>query len=238
MEYNRYNRKVRWGHDTDDEKSYFNPFQPNHCELLVRIYELRHAMCSGDGMAVLVGEAEYNEINKGPKGVDSDFTIGGRPFDWRDVVRSSVAGWQQQGWDAHVSSPLYEAMEGSRRDRLRSLSRKGDDGNNMDLMGEVHRFNTELDASTAGMFNVPVCQLFDIFETALSRPDSFAQRLTRWNGWCACLQDSASLPAGLRPDDDDDDDQLHSTFFRDHVSDNLKKKLKQHRRHCRVYHGD
>ena len=197
-------------------------------------------MCSGDGMAVLVGEADYDEINKGPKGADSDFAIGGRPFDWRDVVKSSVAGWRQQGWEAHVSSPLYEVMEDLGGEKLlRPRSRREVEGDGIDVMGEIHRFNTELDASTAGMFNVPVCQLFDVFETALSRPDAFAQRLTRWNGWCACLQDSASSPAGLGPvDADDDQQQHHPTFFRDHVSDHLKKKMKQHRRHCRVYHGD
>lgn len=64
-------------------------------------------------MTILVGDASNPSIGPGvaPHGYSSTIDIAGTPFDYHNIMASSVGAWQHTGFNANISNPLVAGLQ-------------------------------------------------------------------------------------------------------------------------------
>ncbi|KAF6227613.1 hypothetical protein HO173_012142 [Letharia columbiana] len=187
----------------------YTNFQQSDCQALLTSHTwATPTLCEGDGMTILVGDASNPSIGPGvaPHGYSSTIDIAGVPFDYHNVMASSVGAWQHTGFNANISNPLVAGLQTG----------------NIDVsdLGDVQSLG-DLPMTTEGVFNLPVCQLFDFNSVYGFYPPN---EQTNPQFWCGCLYASANSPAAP------------SQLFSDHISSGLTAAVKS-ANPCCVFDG-
>lgn len=115
------------------------PFKPGSCGF-------------GAGRSILTTNSTptLSSLDGAPPGSDGPVTGVGSEVSWSAIVESSLACWQQLGFDANATNLIFSGVVNDPRNVV----------DNLDIQA-LERVN-EIGPTTPGMFNTPVCQVFDL----------------------------------------------------------------------------
>ena len=198
-------------------EKWYDPFTSKNCEDII-FYKGRQlypsASCDGEGMTFLIGDLSVglSEDDIVPNGVTGVVTlVGNTQVSWHDIMASSIGGWQHLGWNANITNPAYTAIVGNSGQAWKDIT-----------VADMTRFN-EIGPRVEGVFNVPICQTFDIrFFVGLQDANYGNPGVGLPDYGSFCLARAANSPAQK--------DQP----FKDHVDPGLLNYMKEHQ----VWGGD
>ena len=211
-----YGKKIISVNPLGGDDRWFKPFKKEDCnKILSELGSHPTGSCDGEGMTFLVGDPGVVLGSKDviPPGAESPMNLTGGTIGWRDIMASSVGGWLHSGFDSNITNPLYKALSAG-PGTVDSVSVA-------DLT-----FFAKINARTEGLFNIPVCKLYDL-RWILGPRLSYVQHNKPYYK-CMCLSDAANSPA--KPN------QKFRQFIEQDLIEQLENIAKEHITDC--YLGD
>ena len=162
---------VPYATNVKDTKGHINQMNQTYCETLqTSAQEKVLTVCDGmDGMArIFNANGGTLPMSTSPMGWNSGYQIlSGLVFDTSAAVRGSVASWKAGDFNYNIADQYATQLQSGTLDTATATA-----------IGQI-----EFSESTAGIFNIPVCRVFDL---ASFPPANGAGSLC-----CACAYTSA-----------------------------------------------
>ena len=200
-----YNHKIVYSSRSKGGGREYDPFLPKHCKDILAERDYPTGSCEGEGMTFLISDpfAPLFFPEVAPAGAEAPVPLVNGNLTWQQIMKSSVGGWLNQGFDANVSNPIFQALAGDVTESFKDVN-----------IAQLQVFN-EIGPEVDGMFNIPICKMYDISLLVGWRVTDNLPGTQNPHSYfdCPCNSDAANSPANPKQK------------FRNFVSEKLMKKM-------------